>query len=176
MQELLSIIYPCSRTLYKHWAFCPCLFGKTWECFWAPLRRYSCWLHPILSREQTQLQASPLHPMQWKPPLMVQEVTAKCPCCSPDLDREYVPGANLPHPLQTTFVAEADHGKAFINTSFIVPPEKNDLYLVNSLFLQSCLFFFFFPEDLDCISDWPRLQNKTVFCRCKCSAYLQILQ
>lgn len=79
MQELLSIIYPCSRTLYKHWAFCPCLSGRTWECFWASLPRYSCQLHPVLSREKTQLQTSPLHPMQWKPQLMVQDLTARAP-------------------------------------------------------------------------------------------------
>lgn len=163
MQDLLSISYPCSKTLYKHRAFCPCLSARTWEYFLAPLPRYSCQLHPMLCWQQTQLQTGPLHPMQWKPQFMAQEVTAKHLCCSPDLDRNYAPGANLPRALQT-FVAEADQEKAFINTSFIVPlrkkkkQKKKSMQRDHSLLLERELLFLFSPVDLDCISDWSRMQ------------------
>ena len=151
MQDLLSIISPCSKTLYKHQAFCPCLSSRTWEYFLAPLPRYSCQLHTVLCWEQTQLPTAPLSPMQWKKPqLVAQEVTAKHPWCSPDLDGEYLPGANLPHILQTTLTAEAHREKAFINISFIVQKRKR-LKVDHSLPLQSSFFVvlgLFSPEDL----------------------------
>lgn len=123
MQDLLSLIYPCSKTLCEHWTFCPCLSGRTQEFLLAPLPRYSCQLHPLLCAEQIQLQTRSLHPMWWEPWSMAQEVTAKRPCCCSDWNRECVPGANLPC-TPTAFMAEADQEKAFINISFNVPSGK----------------------------------------------------
>lgn len=185
MQDLLPIIYPCSKTLYKHRAFCPRLSGRTWEYFLAPLPRYSGQLHPVLCWEQTQLQTGLLHPMEWKPRFTAQEVTAKCPCCSPDLDRECVPGANLPC-TPTTFVAEAIQEKPFINTLFIVPLGKKKKKIDRSLIIHcSCRadFWVFFvgrrpppPRMWTVFLIHQECKIRLYLCRYNCSSYLQIFQ
>lgn len=144
---MLSIIYPCSKTFYKHWAFCPCLSRRTWEYFLSPLTRYSCQLHPMVSGEQTQLQTGPPpHLMQWKPRRQLQS--------DPHLDKECGSGADLAHAMQI-FVAEAEEEMTFINTSFIFPIINNNNnknpQLNHSVILQSFILFCFLR--IQCVSD-----------------------